>query len=201
MNPEATVFVVDDDQAVLTSLQMLMETVEMKIRTYSRCEDFLNSYDPSQTGCLVLDIRMPDMSGLELQQKLIEMKYEIPVVIITGHGDVPMAVEAMKAGAMEFIEKPFRDQILLDAINRAIKKDIESKTKHVSRERFLESCSSLTRREREVMDLLTTGKSNKQVARTLNISVKTVDYHRLHMMDKMGVVNLVQLTQLASKKS
>lgn len=199
MNPETTVFVVDDDRSVLKSLEMLMGTVGMNVKTYHCGEDFLNDYVPSQSGCLVLDVRMPNMSGLELQQKLKERNYDIPVVIITGHGDVPMAVEAMKAGAFDFIEKPFRDQILLDAVNRAIKKDAQAKEIRDAKAKVTQKCSSLTTRERQIMDLLVSGESNKKIAYKLNISIKTVDYHRLNMMDKMGVSNLVQLTQLVQE--
>ena len=145
---------------------------------------------------MVLDIRMPGMSGLELQAEMVKRKMDIPVVFVTGHGDIPMAVQAIKAGAVEFIEKPFRDQVLLDAINKAIKKDSEQRRSMQGRRDFEERCKLLTAREQQVMDLLMVGKSSKEIAVELNISTKTVDFHRQHVMDKMKVDSIVKLVQL-----
>jgi two-component system, LuxR family, response regulator FixJ len=193
----ATVFIVDDDQAILESMRMLIETVGMTVQTFSNSQEFLESYDPDVAGCVVLDIRMPGMSGLELQAKMQTLKMDIPIVIITGHGDIPMAVQAIKAGAVEFIEKPFRDQLLLDAINKAIKKD--SKQRGIKRGRldFEEKCQLLTTRERQILELMVTGKNTKEIAVELNISTKTVDFHRQHVMSKMKVDSIVKLVQLA----
>lgn len=196
MNPEPTVFVVDDDQAVLESMTMLLGSVGIKIQTYSSCQDFLDDRRWTEPGCLVLDIRMPQMSGMELHRRLAAEDIEMPVIILTGHGDVPMAVEAVQAGVVDFIEKPCRDQILLDAINRAIKLDLQRRKAKAKRDEFLAKKAALTPRETQIMDMLIDGKTNKEIGFDLGISVKTVDYHRLHILDKTGVNNTVQLVNL-----
>jgi FixJ family two-component response regulator len=194
---ETTIFVVDDDEAVRRSLRLLVESVGLNTQTYSTAEDFMNAYDPAQSGCLLLDIRMPGMSGLELQSKLAAEGINIPIIIITGHGDVPMAVEAVKAGAFDFIEKPFRDQVLLDDIRKAIEIDAQTRRKQAERDDIMARIALLTPREREVMDLLVIGKSNKGIAYELGISQKTVDFHRAHVLEKMGVDSVVQLVRLS----
>lgn len=196
---EPTVFIVDDDEAVQQSLNMLVETVGLNAQTYGRAEDFLNAYDPAQAGCLLLDIRMPGMSGLELQSKLAAEGINILIIIITGHGDVPMAVEAVKAGAVDFIEKPFRDQTLLDNIQKAIELDANIRRQQSNQADIEAKISLLTPRERQIMDLLLVGKSNKIIAYELGISQKTVDFHRLHILDKMGVDSVVELVRLTQK--
>jgi two-component system response regulator FixJ len=191
----ATVFIVDDDQAILESMRMLIETVGMSVQTFSSGTDFLESYDAA-AGCVILDVRMPGMSGLELQAEILKRKMDIPVIFVTGYGDIPMAVQAITAGAVDFIEKPFRDQVLLDAINKAIRKDSKQRRSMQGRRDFEERCKLLTAREQQVMDLLMVGKSSKKIAVELNISTKTVDFHRQHLMDKMAVDSIVKLLQL-----
>ena len=198
-NSEPIVFVVDDDDAVRDSLSMLIEAVGLKVRTYGNAQDFLDAYDPGQGGCLVLDVRMPGMSGLELQSKLVAKGITIPVIIITGHGDVYMAVEAMKAGVIDFVEKPFRDQVLLDSIPRAIEIDAQNRRRQTERADIETKLSLLTSRERQIMELLVIGKSNKMIAYELGISQKTVDFHRVHLMEKMRVDSVVELVHLVQK--
>ena len=190
---EPIIFIVDDDEAVQQSLSMLVEAVGLKSKTYNRAEDFLDAYDPAQAGCLLLDIRMPGMSGLGLQSKLAAEGINIPIIVITGHGDVPMAVEAVKAGAIDFVEKPFRDQVLLDSIQKAIELDEQNRHKQSERTDVETRIALLTPREREVMDLLVLGKSNKVIAYDLGISQKTVDFHRAHTLEKMEVGSVVEL--------
>ncbi|MGE5297474.1 MAG: response regulator transcription factor [Solirubrobacterales bacterium] len=198
------VFVVDDDEAVCESLRLLIGDIGLEVRTFNSAKQFLDQYDSSRPGCLVLDVRMSGMSGLELQSRLVEMAVRIPTIIITGHADVPMAVEAMKSGAMDFIEKPFRDQVLLDSIQKAIDMDLRSRRQHQERQDVQSRIGLLTQREREVMDRLVAGKSNKTIAFDLGISQKTVDFHRANILEKVGVssvVELVRLTQRAGGES
>lgn len=190
-----TVFVVDDDEAICQSLCLLIEDIGLNVKTFGGAQEFLSHYDLSQPGCLVLDVRMSGMSGLELQARLRELNMEIPTVIITGHGDVPMAVEAMKAGAMDFIEKPFRDQVLLDSIQRAVELDRRIRAARQQSAGFQSRMENLTRRERQVMDLLVLGKSNKTIAYELGISQKTVDFHRTNVLSKTGVASVVELVR------
>lgn len=196
-----TVFVVDDDEAIRQSLCLLIEDIGLNVKTFGGAREFLAHYDPSQPGCLVLDVRMSGMSGLELQARLRELNTEIPTVIITGHGDVPMAVEAMKAGAMDFIEKPFRDQVLLDSIQRAVELDRRIRAARQQSESFQLRVEDLTRRERQVMDLLVLGKSNKTIAYELGISQKTVDFHRTNVLSKTGVASVVELVRWVHEAS
>lgn len=191
------VFVVDDDEAICQSLRLLIEDIGLAVRTFSGARLFLDHYDPSQPGCLVLDVRMSGMSGIELQARLNELNAEIPTIIITGHGDVPMAVETMKAGAIDFIEKPFRDQVLLDSVQRAIELDRCIRATRDHARGFQSRIEGLTRRERQVMDLLILGKSNKVIAYELGISSKTVDFHRTNILDKAQVASVVELVRLA----
>ena len=200
MNESAPiVFIVDDDEAVCQSLKMLAETVGLNVQTYGTAEAFLDAYDPAQAGCLVLDVRMPGMSGLELQSKLAEGGIGIPIIIISGHGDVSMAVEAMKAGAVDFIEKPFRDQTLLDSIQKATEIDARKRHEKLQQADIENKMALLTPREREIMDLLVTGKSNKTIAYELGINLKTVHFHRAHILEKMGVDSVPQLVRLAGQ--
>lgn len=192
----ASVFVVDDDEAVRTSLKLLLKSVGQPALTYASAQEFLDSYDPDRPGCLVLDIRMPGMSGLELQARLNEMHAMTPIVFITGHGDVPMAVEAMQHGAVDFIQKPFRDQDLLDRINQALDKDRENRAGLLARDEIRRRMASLTPREREVLDLVTRGKANKVVAGDLNVSQRTVEIHRARVMEKMNASSLAHLVRM-----
>ena len=193
------VFIVDDDEAICESLRLLIGDIGLEVRTFTSALEFLEKYDSSRPGCLVLDVRMSGMSGLELQSRLRELGHSIPTIIITGHGDVPMAVEAMKAGAMDFIEKPFRDQVLLDSIQKAIDLDLRIRRQHKERQDVQARIQHLTQREREVMDRLIAGKSNKTIAFDLGISQKTVDFHRANILEKVGCASVVELVRLAQK--
>ena len=192
----ATVFVVDDDEAVRTSLRLLLKSVGLPVETYAAAQEFLDQFDPDRAGCLVLDIRMPGISGLELQQHLNDRHSIMPIVFITGHGDVPMAVEAMQAGAVDFIQKPFRDQDLIDRINRALEKDREMRAALRERDEIRRRMSQLTPREREVLELVTQGKANKVIAGDLNVSQRTVEIHRARVMEKMGANSLAHLVRM-----
>lgn len=193
------VFVVDDDEAICESLRLLIADIGLEVRTFTSARQFLEEYDPSHPGCLVLDVRMSGISGLELQARLNEMGVHIPTIIITGHADVPMAVEAMKAGATDFIEKPFRDQVLLDSIQKAVDLDLRVRRQRQEHQDIQSRIQLLTQREREVMDRLVAGKSNKNIAFDLGISQKTVDFHLANILDKIGVSSVVELVRLTQK--
>ena len=200
MKFEPTVFVVDDDPAVRKAMGLLMKSVGLNAETSPSAREFLDGYDPARPGCLVLDIRMAGMSGLELQEKLREQQITLPVIIITGHGDVPTAVRAIQAGALGFIEKPFRDQVLLDHINRAIEQDATRRRDQARRTHVESRIARLTPREREVVDLLVAGKSSKQIGFELGISVTTVNLHRSHAMSKLQVDSVVDLVRMAGPR-
>jgi FixJ family two-component response regulator len=193
----ATVFVVDDDEAVRASLKLLLKTLGLPAQTYSSAQEFLATFDARRGGCLVLDIRMPGMSGLELQEELNDRGAMLPIIFVTGHGDVPMAVEAMQRGAMDFLQKPFRDQDLIDRITEAMAKDRAGRELLGNRERIRARVVTLTPREREVMALVTQGKANKVIAADLNLSQRTVEIHRAHVMEKMGANSLAHLVRMA----
>jgi FixJ family two-component response regulator len=192
----STVFVVDDDDAVRTSLRLLLKSVGLPVETFASAQEFLDAFDGDRAGCIVLDIRMPGMSGLELQQKLNEIHAIVPIVFITGHGDVPMAVEAMQHGAVDFIQKPFRDQDLIDRINQALEKDRENRAGLRERDTIRLRIGQLTPREREVLDLVTKGKANKVIAGDLDVSQRTVEIHRARVMEKMGASSLAHLVRM-----
>jgi two-component system, LuxR family, response regulator FixJ len=192
----ATVFVVDDDDAVRTSLRLLLKSVGLPVETFASAQEFLDGFDAERAGCLVLDIRMPGMSGLELQQRLNEIHAIVPIVFITGHGDVPMAVEAMQHGAVDFIQKPFRDQDLIDRINQALEKDRDNRAGLKERDAIRRRMQQLTPREREVLDLVTQGKANKVIAGDLSVSQRTVEIHRARVMEKMGASSLAHLVRM-----
>ena len=191
-----TVYVVDDDDGMRRALDTLLSTVGYKTAVFSRPSEFLANFKVDSPGCLVLDIRMPDMSGLELQQHLNRIGSMLPVIFITGHGDVPMAVQAMKEGAFEFIQKPFRDQDLLDRINHALKQDVEIRNTVARRAEVLHRLESLTPRERQVMDLVVDGAANKVIAIDLDLSERTVEIHRAKVMEKMGARSVAHLVKL-----
>jgi len=193
---KATVFVVDDDQAMRNSLKWLIESVGVQVESFSSADEFLAQYQPGRAGCLVLDVRMPGMSGLDLQEHLVAKNIRIPVVIITGHGDVPMAVRAMKSGAIDFIEKPFNDEVLLDAIRRAIAYEEQQRSQMSEHLQIQERLSHLTPREREVMEMVTEGKSNKEIANALGVSAKTIEAHRARVMEKMQAGSLAELVRM-----
>jgi len=190
------VYVVDDDDGMRRALDTLLSTVGYKTAVFSRPSEFLANFKADSPGCLVLDIRMPDMSGLEVQQHLNRMGSMLPVIFITGHGDVPMAVQAMKEGAFEFIQKPFRDQDLLDRINHALKQDAENRNTVARRAEVLHRLESLTPRERQVMDLVVDGAANKVIAIDLDLSERTVEIHRAKVMEKMGARSVAHLVKL-----
>ncbi len=193
---QATVYIVDDDPAVRDAMRWLLEQVKLKTRVCSSAADFLALYTPGERACLVLDVRMPDMSGLELQERLNAAGALLPIIIITGHGDVPLAVRAMKAGAVEFLQKPFNDQVLLDTVQSALARYDSVWDKLERRSRHSESLSTLTKREMEVLELLRKGKPNKVVASVLAISVRTVEGHRASIMTKTGANSLGQLIDM-----
>jgi FixJ family two-component response regulator len=196
MHSTPTVYIIDDDNGVRSSIRVLMKSVGLPAVTFASALEFLRAYVPSQPGCLVLDIRMPAMNGLELQSVLRAKGATIPIIFITGHGDVPMAVEAMRNGAFEFLQKPFRDQDLIDRVQEALARDSESRHSVEEQHRIKACVESLTPREREVLELLTTGKANKSMATDLGLSQRTVEIHRAHVMEKMGVKSVAQLTRM-----
>lgn len=190
------VFIVDDDEAVRNSLRLLLKSVGLDASALPSAREFLDTYRPEQPGCLVLDVRMPGMSGLEVQELLNLEGAVIPVLFITGHGDIPMAVEAMRAGAFDFLQKPFREQQLLDCIRRALAKDRASRAEINESTAIRARLESLTPREREILTLVTSGKSNKIMARELGVSQRTVEIHRSRVMEKMGAASLAQLVRM-----
>jgi two-component system, LuxR family, response regulator FixJ len=190
------VFVVDDDEAVRNSLRLLVKSVGLTAAALVSAQEFLATYDPLQPGCLLLDVRMPGMSGLELQQRLNLLGAVIPVIFITGHGDVPMAVEAMQQGAFDFLQKPFRDQDLIDRIQRALEKDRANRAALGERSRIREQHETLTPREREVLALVASGKANKVMAADLGLSQRTIEIHRARVMEKMGASSLAHLVRM-----
>jgi two-component system, LuxR family, response regulator FixJ len=197
MQPQPiTVFVVDDDEGVRNSLRFLLKSVGLTTRTLASAGEFLDLYKPNQPGCLVLDVRMPGMSGLELQQQLNLRGAVIPVIFITGHGDIPMAVEAMQQGAFDFLQKPFRDQDLIDRIQRALERDAHNRAALEQHTKIRERLESLTPREREVLTLMTRGKPNKVMAAELGVSQRTVEIHRARVMEKSGAASLAQLVRM-----
>jgi RNA polymerase sigma factor (sigma-70 family) len=191
-----TVFIVDDDPAIRFAMQALMDSVGLNHEIFGSGDDFLSAVDDDRGGCLVLDIRMPGLGGLELQQELLNRGNSLPVIFITGHGDVPMAVEAMQKGAVDFIQKPFRDQDLLDRISEALKADREQREARNANAIVAERVSKLTNREREVFDLVVTGKPNKVIAYELGVSQRTVEIHRARVMEKMEARSLADLVKM-----
>ena len=198
MNPKpASVFVVDDDDAVRNSLRLLLKSVGLPTVAFASAREFLDSWHPGQPGCLVLDVRMPGMSGLELQEELNRRGAIIPVIFISGHGDIPMAVEAIQHGAFDFLQKPFRDQDLIDRVQRALAADHANRQSLAQRDVLRQRYGSLTPREQEVLVLVTKGKANKVMAGDLDISQRTVEIHRARVMEKMGAQSLAQLVRMA----
>jgi len=196
---EITVFVVDDDVAMRRSLENLIRSVGLRVEAFASAQDFLRSRREDVAGCLVLDVRLPGLSGLDLQKRMAEADIEIPIIFITGHGDIPMTVQAMKAGAVEFLPKPFRDQELLDAIQQALERDRKAHEQRTEIEGLRRRFDSLTPREREVMALMVAGLLNKQMAGELGASETTVKIHRRHVMEKMGAGSLAELVRMAER--
>jgi FixJ family two-component response regulator len=196
---EHTVFIVDDDAAVRDSIQELVESVGLRVEGYESALAFLDAFMPQRPGCLVLDVRMAEMSGLVLQERLNELEARIPVIVLTGHGDVPMAVQAMRNGAVDFIQKPYREQALLDSINIAIAQDAVVRHSSGTADNIEQRLGSLTQREREVLGHILSGLTSKQTARELNVSPRTVEAHRKNMLHKLGIGSVKDLMlQLAS---
>ena len=198
---EPIVFIVDDDESVRKALSRLIKSVDLKVETFSSANDFLKRDPYDGPACLVLDIRMPGLSGLDLQTELAKAKRSLSLVFITGHGNIPMSVQAMKAGAVDFIEKPFDEQALLDAVHLAIQKDRAAKEKLAELKELQEHVESLTLREREVFALVVTGMLNKQIAFEMGISEKTIKVHRARVMQKMQAESLADLVRMAEKAS
>jgi len=202
MSAEPIVFLIDDDDGVRRSLDALLRSNGLKTAAFASARDFLAQFDPDAAGCLVTDVRLPGMSGIELLQKLRMQNCHMPVIVITGHGDVPLAVEAMKGGAVDFIEKPFRDHVLLTAVRRALKLADEDHEQRIATREIWTRLMTLTPREHQVLDMVVAGKANKVIAIDLDLSIKTVEFHRAHVMEKMRVDSLAELVQmvlLASK--
>ena len=193
---QGTVFIVDDDAAVRKGMQLLLRSVGRPAEIFASAEDFLEQYDSERAGCLVLDIRMPGLGGLELQERLLARGSSIPIIFITGHADVPMAVEAMQKGAFDFIEKPVRDQELLERIADALDADRRQRARHEVFSGIEERLARLTKRERQVMELVVRGKANKVVAWELGTSQRTVEIHRARVMEKMQARSLAELVRM-----
>jgi len=201
---EQTVFIVDDDAAVRDSIAELVESVGLQAEGYASALAFLEALEPERPGCLVLDVRMAEMSGLALQERLNELEIGIPVIVLTGHGDVPMAVQAMKAGAVDFIQKPYRDQTLLDSINAALSLDADARRSRATEDDFNYRLASLTEREKEVLDHLLAGRTSKEIAGALAISPRTAEAHRRNLLHKLGVGSAKELMRMcapAAKKN
>jgi RNA polymerase sigma factor (sigma-70 family) len=191
-----TVFVVDDEEPLRDSLRWLIQTVGLAVETYASGEEFLKAYDPNKPGCVVLDVRMPGLSGLAVLEQLMRQEHAPPVIVLTAHGDVSMAVRALKGGAVEFLEKPYKDQDLLDCIQQSIQRDAQRREQQARRRALAARLARLTPREHEVMERMVAGKPNKVIASQLKISEKTIEAHRAKVMEKMEVDSLAELVRL-----
>ena len=197
--PDSVVFVVDDDSSVREAIKSLIRSVGLQVETFESAQEFLRSKRPDAPGCVVLDVRLPGLSGLDLQRELAAHGINLPVIFITGHGDIPMSVRAMKAGALEFLTKPFRDQDLLDAIQQALERDRSARQHGKETTELRERFDSLTSREREVIGLVVSGLLNKQIAGELGTSEVTIKIHRSQVMKKMGAGSLAELVRMTEK--
>ncbi len=196
MIDSSTVFIVDDDQAVRDSLKFLIESNGRSAQAYAKAEDFIDNYDPEVPGCLLLDVRMPEMNGIELQKELRKRKIAIPIIFISAHGTVPTAVRALKLGAIDFIMKPFNNITLLDKIELALETDKKQREERSRKSQIAERIANLTRRERDVMYLIVEGMPAKKIATQLGISNKTVDVHRSHIMEKLKIKSVAELVKM-----
>jgi len=195
-NTEQTVYIVEDDEAVRDSLSLLLQSEGMPVSAYDRAARFLEDWRPDMAGCVVLDIRMPEMDGMELQEALVERGSDLPIIFVTGHGDVPLAVEAMRQGAVDFIEKPYHEDQLLEKIRTALSENAEQRQVREEKQVILDRLSELTPREREIMDRMIAGQANKVIAIELSISQRTVEIHRSRVMHKMGTHSLAHLVRM-----
>ena len=198
---EAMVFVIDDDESMREALKSLIRSVGLRVETFASAQEFLESRRPNVAACLILDVRMPGLSGLDLQRDLVERNIHIPIIFITGHGDIPMSVRAMKAGAVEFLTKPFRDQDLLDAIQQALDRDRLARSHQAETAELHHRYQSLTPRESEVFGLVVKGLLNKQIALQLGTSEITIKLHRRQVMEKMDAASLADLVRMAERLS
>jgi len=193
---QQTVYVVEDDEAVRDSLELLLQSDDKPVKTYDSANAFLKSYSDAMAGCIVLDIRMPGMDGMELQKKLNDKHSILPIIFVTGHGDVPMAVDAMKEGAIDFIQKPYREEALLEKIEAALVQDRQQRKSLGEKQDIVRRVKSLTPREHEIMDRMIAGQANKVIAIELEISQRTVEIHRSRVMHKMGTHSLAHLVRM-----
>lgn len=200
-NQQGIVYIVDDDEAVRDSLRWLLEANGYRVRAYQSAESFLDEYDPMQVGVLIADVRMPGMSGLELQEQLIARKSPMPIVFITGHGDVPMAVSTMKKGAVDFLEKPFSESDLRDIVGRMLEQASQRLSAVQAQRNHEAMLARLTAREQQVLERIVAGRLNKQIADDLGISIKTVEAHRANIMEKLEVTTVADLMKVALAKS
>ena len=191
-----TVFIVDDDDAVRDSLRYLLESEDLRVEDFANAEAFIDVYSPYRVGCLLLDIRMPGMSGMELLERLAERKFFLPIIIITGHGDVSIAVRSIKTGAFDFVEKPFNTEDLLSRVMAGIELDKKYRHERLAYDAVEARIANLTPREKQVLDLVISDHSNKQIAQTLGVSIKTVEFHRARVMEKMHADSLLHLSQM-----
>lgn len=196
--PEAVIYLVDDEYAVRDSLALLIESTGQTVRSFESALDFLNGYEPTQPGCLLLDVRMPTMSGLELQSELLRREIAIPIIFISGHAGIPDSAKAFRAGAVDFLEKPFNNELLLERIAEAINKDLEARELLLEQRKIQALLDHLTAREQEVLSLIVSGHANKSVAKVLDISIRTVEAHRASIQEKMQAHSLVELMMLVT---
>ena len=199
MDAEAMVFIVDDDAPMRESLKNLLRSVGLRVEAFPSAQEFLRSARPDVPSCLVLDVRLPGLSGLDLQKQMAEGDRDMPIIFITGHGDIPMTVQAMKAGAVEFLTKPFRDQELLDAVQHALARDRQAREQRAQSEALRRRYRLLTPRERDVLARVVAGLLNKQIAGELGTSEASVKVHRQHVMEKMGATSLADLVRMADR--
>ena len=194
---KSLVYLVDDDFSVRDSLSMLIESAGQAVRCFESADEFLNGFDPDQPGCLILDVRMPRMTGLELQEELNRRDFNIPIIFISGHADVPDSSKAFRGGAVDYMEKPFDSEVLLTRMQEAIRRDSETRVRNSERRMLKKRLGTLTPRELEVMILVVKGLSNKEAARHLEVSNRTIDVHRAKIMEKMDAEDLAELTVMA----